>query len=92
MCSALAAEALRYGGFYRRWPDVYDVDPAELMHSLLDAGGREITVDEARPGDVGFGHSAGLVAAAIRFDQRIHHEPDAQVNHAFLLDRLRAPA
>lgn len=87
VCSALGCEALRFGGWYHRWPDVYGVDPAEAMRALLASGGREITVGEAQPGDVGFGHSAGLVGAAIRFAQRMRREPDAQVNHMFLLDR-----
>ena len=87
ICSALAAESLRFGGWLHDWDDIYDVDPAELMEALIASGGKEITLQEAQPGDVGFGHSKGFVGAAIRFVQHIHHESDWEVNHAFLLDR-----
>ena len=34
ICSALGAEALRFGGWLHRWPDIYDVNPAELWSAL----------------------------------------------------------
>lgn len=30
ICSALGAEALRYGGWFYSWPDIYTVTPAQL--------------------------------------------------------------
>lgn len=91
ICSALAAEALRFGGWYCRWPDIYQVTPAELLHALVATGGQEITLADAQAGDVGFGHSAGWLGATIRLGQRLAREPDAQVNHAFILDRPPIP-
>lgn len=88
ICSALGAESLRFGGWHHRWPDVYNVDPAEAMHALLESGGVQLaSLSDARPGDVGFCHGTGLISAAIRFAQR--KEPDAEVNHMFVLDRYR---
>ena len=34
ICSALAAESLRYGGWLHKWPDIYQVTPAELYLAL----------------------------------------------------------
>lgn len=34
VCSAVAAEALRAGGWVHRWPDVYSVTPAQLRLAL----------------------------------------------------------
>jgi hypothetical protein len=34
ICSALAAEALRCGGWVHNWPDVYQVSPAQLAEAL----------------------------------------------------------
>lgn len=34
ICSALAAESLRYGGWLTDWPDIYQVSPAELWAAL----------------------------------------------------------
>jgi len=34
ICSALAAEALRAGGWYHKWIDVYQVRPAQLYAAL----------------------------------------------------------
>ncbi len=34
ICSALAAEALRAGGWLHEWPDIYSVAPAELFSAL----------------------------------------------------------
>lgn len=34
ICSALAGEALRAGGWVHSWPDVYQVNPAELWEAL----------------------------------------------------------
>jgi hypothetical protein len=87
ICSALGAEALRFGGWLHQWPDIYQVDPADAMQALLGSGGKEITVDEAQPGDVGFSHTRGLVDAAIRLGQRIRRQPEWRVNHMFILDR-----
>ncbi len=87
ICSALVGEALRCGGWYARWPDIYQVTPAQLMSALLASGGREIEVADAQPGDVGFAHGAGFLSGAIRFGQHLARESDWQVNHAFLVDR-----
>jgi len=35
ICSAISAEALRAGGWIRRWPDVYCVTPAQLWNALV---------------------------------------------------------
>jgi hypothetical protein len=35
ICSALAAESLRAGGWLRSWPDIYTVTPAELYDALV---------------------------------------------------------
>ena len=34
ICSALAGEALRAGGWIHKWPDVYQVRPAQLLSAL----------------------------------------------------------
>jgi hypothetical protein len=34
ICSALAAEALRAGGWIHCWPDLYQVNPAQLFEAL----------------------------------------------------------
>lgn len=34
ICSALAAESLRFGGWLHNWPDIYQVTPAELYRAL----------------------------------------------------------
>jgi hypothetical protein len=34
ICSALAAESLRAGGWLRNWPDIYQVSPAQLWEVL----------------------------------------------------------
>jgi hypothetical protein len=34
ICSAVAAESLRFGGWFYSWPDVYTVTPAQLFASL----------------------------------------------------------
>ncbi|HEX7355258.1 MAG TPA: hypothetical protein VF288_10550 [Mycobacteriales bacterium] len=85
ICSAFAAEALRFGGWYHRWPDIYQVTPAELLHGMLATGSTEVTVDALMPGDIGFAHGSGLVAWAIRLGQRVASEQDSQVNHAFVI-------
>lgn len=89
ICSALGAEALRYGGWWHTWPDVYTPWPSEVLHALLADGGVEVDVETARPGDVGFAHSSGFIGKAIRFAER--KTPDSIVNHMFVLDRLRPP-
>lgn len=86
ICSALAGESLRLGGFNHRWDDVYDVDPASLLSALLLAGGTEIPLSQAVPGDIVFAHSRGYLSAAIRFGQWLNHEPDYEVNHVAILD------
>lgn len=35
-CSGLAGEALRHGGWLHRWPDIYQVTPAQLYTALTD--------------------------------------------------------
>lgn len=35
ICSAVVAEALRFGGWYRDWPDIYQVAPDPLYAALL---------------------------------------------------------
>jgi hypothetical protein len=35
ICSALGAEALRAGGWYHQWPDIYQVRPAQLYSALV---------------------------------------------------------
>lgn len=37
ICSAVTGESLRFGGWYRRWPDIYLVTPAQLFLALTDA-------------------------------------------------------
>jgi hypothetical protein len=34
ICSALAAESLRFGGWLHNWPDIYQVTPSELYVAL----------------------------------------------------------
>lgn len=34
ICSAVAAEALRAGGWLHNWPDIYEVSPAQLFEIL----------------------------------------------------------
>jgi hypothetical protein len=34
ICSAVAGEALRAGGWYHRWPDIYQVSPAALWEAV----------------------------------------------------------
>jgi hypothetical protein len=34
ICSAVAAEALRFGGWYHEWPDIYLVTPAQLFIAM----------------------------------------------------------
>ena len=34
ICSAVAAEALRYGGWLHNWDDVYQVSPAQLWEAV----------------------------------------------------------
>jgi hypothetical protein len=34
ICSALVAEALRFGGWYHPWPDIYQVAPDQLFGAL----------------------------------------------------------
>ena len=34
ICSALAAEALRYGGMLENWPDIYGVTPTQLKRRI----------------------------------------------------------
>lgn len=92
ICSALGAEALRYGGWYHRWPDIYAVTPAQLATAVLASGGREIGIEDARPGDLGLAHSSGYIGAAIRMAQRFAHEEDWRLNHAFVLTSVVAPA
>lgn len=36
ICSAVAAESLRFGGWYHSWPDLYCVSPAQLFEALGD--------------------------------------------------------
>ena len=36
ICSALAAESLRYGAWLHDWPDIYQVSPAQLWLALED--------------------------------------------------------
>ena len=91
ICSALASEALRYGGWCSRWPDIYQVTPAQAMAALLASGAVDVAPDGAAPGDVGFAHGTGFVSGAIRLGQRLAREPDWEVNHMFLLDRKVAP-
>jgi len=86
ICSALGCEALRYGGWLRRWPDVYEVDPAEAMHALLELGAHPVFVSEIQPGDVGFAESRDLIAKGIRLVQHLHGEADWEVNHMFVID------
>jgi hypothetical protein len=43
ICSAVAAEALRYGGWYNSWPDIYEVSPAQLYEVMYK---QAETVDE----------------------------------------------
>lgn len=38
ICSAVAAEALRTGGWIHSWPDVYQVTPAQLFEVLTGEG------------------------------------------------------
>ena len=35
ICSAVSAEALRFGGWYHTWPDIYQVNPAELWEAVF---------------------------------------------------------
>ena len=35
ICSAVAAEALRFGGWYHSWPDIYETSPAQLWEALM---------------------------------------------------------
>jgi len=35
ICSALGAEALRYAGWLRQWPDIYCVTPAQMYAALI---------------------------------------------------------
>lgn len=87
ICSAIAAEALRYGGWYHRWPTTYGCTPAQVLHALLDEGCKEIPLQTAQAGDIGFAHSTGVIGAAIRLAQRFDHEATWELNHSFLLDR-----
>jgi len=34
ICSAVSAEALRFGGWLQRWPDIYQVTPQQLYDAL----------------------------------------------------------
>ena len=34
ICSAVAAESLRFGGWLHQWPDIYQTSPAELYQAL----------------------------------------------------------
>ena len=34
ICSAVVAEALRFGGWYHQWPNVYQVVPSELYTAV----------------------------------------------------------
>lgn len=88
ICSALSAASAWNGGWYHRWPTLYGVTPAQLMHALLDSGGAEVELATARPGDIGFSHNTGILAAAIRFGQRIAGEPTWRVSHSFVLERF----
>lgn len=36
ICSAVVAEALRFGGWYCRWDDIYGVTPAQLYEAVAD--------------------------------------------------------
>ena len=36
VCSALGAESLRAGGFLERWPDIYQVSPAQLYEAVTN--------------------------------------------------------
>lgn len=89
ICSALGAEALRYGGWYHRWETIYEPWPSEVLHALLADGGVEVDVETARPGDIGFAHSSGFIGKAIRFAER--RTPDSIVNHMLVLTALRPP-
>ena len=86
ICSALGAESLRAGGWIHQWPTIYGVYPSEVMHALLVTGGVEIELATARPGDVGFSHNTGIIAAGIRFTQR--KTPTAAVDHMFIVERF----
>lgn len=48
---------------------------------------KTLRIDQTwKPGYIGFSHGIGIVADAIRLDQRLCGDPDWQVNHAFILD------
>lgn len=38
ICSAVASEALRYGGWLCNWPDIYEVAPAQLYEMMCKNG------------------------------------------------------
>jgi hypothetical protein len=90
ICSAIAAESLRFGGWYCRWPDIYAVTPSQLYRELVRSGAKPVDVVDAQVGDVGFSHDKGWIAEAIRVGERMTHElrtapVDNRWNHAFLL-------
>jgi len=90
ICSAIAAEALRFGGWYCRWPGIYTVTPSQLYLELVRSGATPVGVAEAQVGDVGFGHGKGLIAEAIRAAEGRTRQlrttsADNRWNHAFLL-------
>jgi hypothetical protein len=46
-------------------------------------------MDNWMPGDIGFSHNKGIIARAIQFGEAIrNNKHDAQLNHAFVLDRF----
>jgi len=90
ICSAIAAESLRFGGWYCRWPDIYALTPSQLYFELVRSGATPVVVTDAQVGDVGFAHGKGLIAEAIRVGEWMTRElrttgTDDRWNHAFLL-------
>lgn len=48
ICSALGAEALRFGGWIKTWVDIYSCTPQQVLDALILAGS-EIVADTIHP-------------------------------------------
>lgn len=48
ICSALAAESIRVGGWYHRWPDIYQVVPSELYAAIKGVDVRNAYLESLR--------------------------------------------
>jgi hypothetical protein len=46
ICSAVAAEALRYGGWFHQWDNIYQVSPAQLYQVLVEEQGNKVRTIE----------------------------------------------